>query len=136
MDELIGTDIMLDENGNFVPAPDGDLQMVSGLNCLIQDVKNELITYPGDLFYDETYGVGLLDFVHREGLELDRLELTQRITDRLSGNKLIDSGSVRCDILGWDMHSIELAVYFKSAGSEVKLGVTAGERVDVKVVDI
>ena len=135
MDEWIGTDIMLDENGNFVPAPDGDLQTVSGLNCLIQDVKNELITYPGDLFYDDTYGVGLLDFVQREGLELDRLELTQRIIDRLSRNDLIDSGSVECEILGWDMHSIDLAVSFKSAGSEVKLGVTAGDSVNVKVVN-
>ena len=38
-------DIALDENGNFILAPDGDALTITDANVVIQDVADELMTY-------------------------------------------------------------------------------------------
>jgi hypothetical protein len=134
MEELIGTDILLDEKGNFVVAPDGDIASVSGYECLIQEIKNEMNTEPGDLFYDVDYGYGLLEFIQRQNNELNRLEFSQRIKDKLSRHNLVNADSVKVNIEGWNLKTITTKVSFKALNKEIELALTVTDRVRVEVV--
>ena len=136
LDELIGSDIAIDEQGNFIPAPDGDVEMISGYECLIQEIKNEMNTEPGDLFYDLDYGYGLLDFVQKVNDEITRLEYTQRIRNKLSRHELVDPNTVKVDISEWDLKCIKTKVSFKAADKEIELDVTVTDRVQVEVVNV
>lgn len=114
---------MLDDNGNFVPASNGDIKTVSGFEWLLQDIKHEMITYPGDLFYDPEYGFGLLDFMHRRGTELDRIELEQRIREKLVRKQYIDTSSIQVNIKYWDMNKVSFGTFFSSYDKDVELSI-------------
>ena len=62
----LGFDIAQSLSGNLIQSANGDLSTFEKNNAIMQDIKNEAITYPGDLFYNEEYGWGLYDFMHRE----------------------------------------------------------------------
>ncbi|NHM25469.1 GPW/gp25 family protein [Desulfofundulus sp. TPOSR] len=106
-------DILLDAQGNFVVAADGDVETVSGLECLLQDVKHLLLTFPGDLWAHPEYGVGLQVFIQAEDNELNRLELEQLIKDRLGMDDRIEAESVRVNIKNWDLRRITLELAFR-----------------------
>lgn len=135
--DIYGTDIKLDENGNFVATANKDIETISNTPCFIQDIQNEAITYEGDLFYDETYGFSLHDFIHRKGTELDHLELIQRIKDKLSKRELIDVGSINVNIQYWNMNKIGVLVRFKISGLDQEFEIRLSlDRIKVEVVAV
>ncbi len=134
VDELIGSDIAIDDKGNFKMAPDGDIDVVSGFECLIQEIKNEMNTEPGDLFYDTEYGYGLLEFIQKENNEINRLEFTQRIKTKLSRQELVKADSVKVNVSEWDLKVIKTRVIFKVADKEIEMAITVTDRVEVEVV--
>lgn len=136
IEELIGYDIMIDENGNFVSAPDGDVETVYGYSCLVQEIKNEMMTQPGEIFYDTEYGFGLLDFIQAQDTEINRLELTQRIRTKLSEKEFIDPNSVNVDIKEWNLNSIGILASFRVADKLIQLNISISDRVNVEVVSI
>lgn len=87
-------DIMLDENMELVAAATGDVPLVGNENSLLQELRIEAQTQQGELFYDETFGWSLLDFVQAEDSALVRTEITARIRSRLSRYTQIDPESV------------------------------------------
>ncbi|WP_051273252.1 GPW/gp25 family protein [Desulfotruncus alcoholivorax] len=105
-------DLMLDAQGNFVVAADGDAETVTDLDCLIQDAKHLLLTFPGDLWAHEDYGVGLQFFIQTENTELNRLELEQTIKNRLSQDERIKKESISVEISSWDLQRIKITVLF------------------------
>ena len=93
------TDIMLDENGQPVPDDSGDFRVVSGDECWHQDLRLEAKTEEGELFYededgDESYGFGMLDFVHAEDDDdgMTRMEILQRVSGKLAKREYLDQG--------------------------------------------
>lgn len=89
------TDIMLDENGQPVADENGEFKTVRGDECWEQDLRLETQTEEGELFYededgDEAYGFGFLDFAHGEDDELTRMEIGQRVRDKLAKRKYLD----------------------------------------------
>jgi len=48
--DYLGKDILFDGEGDLVVSATGDLEMVSGLDCLEQDLRDRLETMPGDLY--------------------------------------------------------------------------------------
>jgi len=101
---------MLDEKGNFVAAADGDAETVDGIDCLAQDVKHLLLTFPGDLWTNEDYGVGLQQFIQAEDTELNRLEIEQMIKMALAEDDRIDPESIKVSFISWERDKIKLAV--------------------------
>lgn len=87
-------DIMLDENLELVAAATGDVPLAGNENSLLQELRMEAQTQQGELFYDETFGWSLLDFVQTEDSALVRTEITARIRSRLSRYTQIDTESV------------------------------------------
>lgn len=59
--ELCKADIYLDETGEFLIAPDGDLLTVSGLDNLALDLKLRLETPKGEYIPNPNFGSNLLD---------------------------------------------------------------------------
>lgn len=129
-----GTDMML-LDGELVAAADGDAQLVSGLDCLVQDIRHEAMTYPGDLFYDPDYGYGLQDFIQAPSTELSRLELTERIKRRLRTNDSIEAATVTAAVDAWDLNAIRILAGFRALGVDVTLTISVtADRVTVEVV--
>lgn len=105
-------DILLDENGNFVVAANGDMETVSGDNCLLQDVRHRLLTFPGDLWTDTEYGAGIQRYIQAEDTEMNRLELQQRIKTRIAMDTRIDQESIKVTISSWERDKISIVLTF------------------------
>jgi len=57
--DYLGKDIFFDDGGDLSVSPSGDLQMVSGLECLKQDLRDRLETMPGDLYAHPNWGCSI-----------------------------------------------------------------------------
>jgi len=57
--DYLGKDIFFDDGGDLSVSPSGDLQMVSGLECLKQDLRDRLETMPGDLYAHPDWGCSI-----------------------------------------------------------------------------
>jgi hypothetical protein len=133
---LYGTDIKLNEQGIFIATASGDLETVSELECFIQDIKNEAITYEGDLFYDETYGWSLHDFIQSQDSELTKLEIKQRIKNKLSKKEIIDVDSI-VTLISWEKDKISILTKFKVSGIDEELSINISlDRLKVEVVTV
>lgn len=106
-------DILLDDDGNFVVAVDGDMETVTGLECLIQDVKHRLATFPGDLWLHREYGAEIPIYIQSVDTELNRLELAQVIRLAIQQDEKIDPESISITINSWERDYIEIKVSFK-----------------------
>ena len=56
MNEYLGKDILFDAEGDLVVSATGDLETVTGLECLKQDLRDRLETVPGDLYAHPDWG--------------------------------------------------------------------------------
>lgn len=94
MTGLSDTDIRLTEDWRLTQASDGDAPVCSGLDCLYQNIALEAVTQPGDLFYDLEFGWGFYDFIQSEEDDLTRIEITQRIREKLLKREVIRPESI------------------------------------------
>lgn len=132
-------DVLLDEDGQPMPDGNGDLSLVSGDECWFQDIKNEILTQEGELFYEDeegndSYGWGLLDFLQAEGDEFLRLEIQQRIRAKLVKRDYIDATSIHTEI-SFNGRLCHINVAFKriDKNQEYSIGIeTDGVEVVVK----
>lgn len=134
MTGLNDSDIRLDGNWQLTQAADGDAPLCSGWDCLFQNIILEALTQPGDLFYDEEFGWGLYDFVQSEDSELTRLEIAQRVRNKLQKREVILPETIDVQI-SFAEDSIRLACSFRFAGEteERQMNVVVGA-VSVEVV--
>lgn len=95
---LYDTDIKLDENWQLTPAANGDAPVVSGKDCIFQDIQLEALTQEGELFYDETWGWSLLDFLQSQDDELTRIEIEQRVKAKLGKRPEVDVESIDVNV--------------------------------------
>jgi len=93
------TDILVDQNGQPVVTDTGEVMLVKDLDCWLQDIYLEAVTEERELFYEDEqgkycYGFGLLDFQHREYTDFTKIEIQQRIKNKLSKRSYIDERSI------------------------------------------
>lgn len=117
MTGLTDTDIRLDDNWQLTQATDGDAPICTGLDCLYQNIKLEAVTQPGDLFYDDTFGWGLYDFIQAEDDELTRLEIMQRVKTGLQKREIIIPDSIQINI-EFEDDTFQVYAYFRFSGEE------------------
>jgi len=82
------------EVGKGIIIKNGDCIIVTELDALLQAIKIESLTMEGDLWYDQEYGWGLQDFIHRNIDEMLELEIYQRVKEKLSNQEEIDQDSI------------------------------------------
>lgn len=114
-----GTDIMMDLTGQPVPLASGAESLSMGLECLLQDIRNEAVTTGGECFYDESYGWSLLDFAHRGFDDLEKIKLQNRIKAKLSKRQEINQRSINITITQQEDDIIGVHLEFKIKNSDV-----------------
>lgn len=107
MSYMLGTDIRI-ENGDFVSAPTGDLQLVTGRACVAQDLKHRLISPEDALFLHPGWGAGLTRFIQAANDPLNRLDLQQAVQEGLESDPRVEAGSAVAEVLSWERDHIKL----------------------------
>ncbi len=131
---LNDTDIRLDSSWQLTPAANGDSPLVSGLDCLFQDIQAEALTQEGELFYDETWGWSLLDFIQSQDDDIVRLEIQQRVKDKLKNRSEIDTETIETALV-FEVDKVTIRVSFRFVnGSQTYQLNLELDRVKVEVI--
>ncbi|EES73440.1 hypothetical protein POTG_01735 [Paenibacillus sp. oral taxon 786 str. D14] len=130
---LMDTDIRLDESWQVTAAANGDALLISGLDCFLQDIRIEALTQEGEVFYDETWGWSLLDFIQSQDDELLRLEIAQRVRSKLARRTEIDPETIKTTVdLREDVIAIQVSFGFADSDQTAILDIEL-DRVSVEV---
>ena len=90
-----GTDIYC-INGDFQVLPTGDITLVSGKYCLIQDIINRLKTVKGSHFRHPDYGIDLYKYLKAQWSEDIELEILTLIETELEKDpRILEATAVR-----------------------------------------
>lgn len=133
---LNDTDIRLDSSWQLTQAATGDAPLVSGFDCIMQDIRLEAMTQEGELFYDTEWGWSLLDFVQSEDDELTIIEIKERVRDKLERRDIIDAETITTDVkLKADTLKIYVTFCFVGDSQTYSVNVIV-DRVNVEVIEI
>ncbi|MDL2288264.1 DUF2634 domain-containing protein [Oscillospiraceae bacterium OttesenSCG-928-F05] len=111
------TDIRLDVDWQLVPSASGDAAVISGVDCLLQDICLEAMTEAGDLFYAPDWGWSLLEFLQAEHDAMTEMEILRRIRGKLSERDAVDGDSIEIKSRFSD-DILHILVRFSLAGDE------------------
>lgn len=127
------SDIRLSSNQQLTSATDGDAPVISGIEALLQDLQLEAMTEPGELFYDETYGWGLKEFIQNDDPESCEIEIRERIKQKIARREEIDILSLKINIEFYE--NIEICIQFCLIDSDKYLALNLElNRVQVEVI--
>lgn len=132
------TDLMMDDQGQPVISASGESQMVSGIDCFLQDVRNEAVTTEGECFWDADYGWSMLDFLHQEQEELLQIRIGNRVKQKLSRRSEINQQSISVVVAFLNNDVTEVKVAFKIKNSDVSYEIDLnvdGVETEVVLVD-
>lgn len=132
------TDLMMDDQGQPVISAAGESQMVSGIDCFLQDVRNEAVTTEGECFWDADYGWSMLDFLHQEQDELLQIRISNRVKQKLSRRSEINQQSISVVVAFLNNDVTEVKVGFKIKNSDVSYEIDLnvdGVETEVVLVD-
>lgn len=133
---LKDTDIKLDDSWQLTQAATGDAPLVSGFDCIMQDIRLEAMTQEGELFYDDAWGWSLLDFVQSEDDELTLIEIKERIREKLEKREIIDADTITTGVQ-FEADALKILVTFCFVGSSETYSVSVTvDRVNVEVIEI
>lgn len=133
---LSDTDIKLDNTWQLTQAATGDAPLVSGFDCIMQDIRLEAMTQEGELFYDDTWGWSLLDFIQSEDDELTIIEIGERVREKLEKREVVDAETISTDVkLEADAIKIFVTFCFVGDSDTYSVSVTV-DRVNVEVIEI
>ena len=116
---ITDTDLMMDDQGQPVISAAGESQMVSGIDCFLQDVRNEAVTTEGECFWDVDYGWSMLDFLHQEQDELLQIRISNRVKQKLSRRSEINQQSISVAVTFLNNDVTEVKVAFKIKNSDI-----------------
>ena len=111
------SDLMMDDNGQPVVSAAGENLMVSGIDCFLQDVRNEAVTMEGECFWDADYGWSMLDFIQQERDELLQTRISNRVKQKLSRRSEINLQSITVVVsfLDDDVTAVKVALKIKNS---------------------
>ena len=135
---ITDTDLMMDDQGQPVISAAGESQMVSGIDCFLQDVRNEAVTTEGECFWDADYGWSMLDFLHQEQDELLQIRISNRVKQKLSSRSEINQQSISVAVTFLNNDVTEVKVAFKIKNSDVSYEIDLnvdGVETEVVLVD-
>lgn len=113
------SDLMMDDSGQPVISAAGESLMVSGIDCFLQDVRNEAVTMEGECSWDADYGWSMLDFIQQEQDELLQTRISNRVKQKLSRRSEINQRSITVAVSFMDNDVTAVKVAFKIKNSDV-----------------
>jgi len=130
---LTDTDIRLNDDWQLTAAANGAALLVSDLDCLMQDIRLEAMSQAGELWYAEDWGWSLLDFMQAQDDELTRIEIEQRVKDKLATRPLIDTETIQTRI-DFAEDAITISVSFSlTTGEDAALELSL-DRIKIEVI--
>ncbi|WP_250278800.1 DUF2634 domain-containing protein [[Clostridium] colinum] len=124
-------DIKVDFNNSIIIKND-DIIKIEENEEIIQNIKIEMVTNEGDVFYDLEFGYSLYDFLHREIDEMLINEIKHRIITKLSKRDYVDSSSINIETKEKiDKLIFNISFYINEYFSEITLLL---DRVKVEVI--
>jgi len=93
-EDYLGTDILFDADGDLAVSATGDLTIVQGRDCLLQDVRDRLEILPGDLFAHGIWGCGIGRLLGAPDTPLNRALAARHIRYALEAEPRIDDSSI------------------------------------------
>ena len=124
-------DIKFDFNKSIIIKND-DVTKIENNEEIIQNIKIEMVTNEGDVFYDLEFGYSIYDFLHREIDEMLINEIKQRIIVKLSRRPYVDSSSISIETKQkTDKVIFNISFYINEYFSEIALLL---DRVKVEVI--
>lgn len=128
------TDIFLDSNWQISQATGGDALLISDMDCFFQDIRLEAMTQEGELFYDESWGWSLLDFIQVQDDELTRAEIEQRVQLKLSRREEIAAETISA-VASFVDDTISIHVTFRLEGDESEYQISIDlDRINLEVI--
>lgn len=109
---ILGNDLLLDESGDLMLNPSGDLEIVSGRDCLLQDVRHRLETSHGDLFGHDDFGSLLFIYLGQPDTELNRALIKRSVVNALELEKRINPKTVQVEIVKFTAEEIQVEISF------------------------
>lgn len=129
------TDIKMSEDWHLTQATDGDAPVTSGTDELLQRIRMEAMTQEGELFYDETWGWNLAEFLQAEDSDFTRLEIEQRIKSKLRKYEEINSRTVEVDFVPQATGLLVEVRFTLATGEDATIEIQL-DRVSVEVISV
>lgn len=124
-------DIKFDFNNSII-IKNNDVIKIEDNEQILQNIKIEMLTNEGDVFYDLEFGYSLYDFLHREINEMLIHEIRHRIITKLSRRDYVDSSSINIEtIQKVDKLIFNISFYINEYFPEITLLL---DRVKVEVI--
>lgn len=129
------TDIKMSEDWRLTQATDGDAPVTNGTDELLQRIRMEAMTQAGELFYDESWGWSLAEFLQAEDSDFTRLEIEQRIKSKLRKYEEINSRTVQVGFVPQATGLLVEVRFELATGEDAAIGIQL-DRVSVEVISV
>ncbi len=114
-------DIKFDFNNSII-IKDNDIIKIEDNEEIVQNIKIEMLTNEGDVFYDLEFGYSLYEFLHRELDEMLINEIKHRIITKLSRRDYVESSSIKINVVEKiDKLIFNISFYINKYFSEITL---------------
>ena len=113
-EDYLGADVLFDAEGDLAVSPTGDVVIVQGRNCLLQDVRNRLEILPGDLFSHEDWGCGITRLLGVPDTPLNRALAIRYLRHALEEEPRIEDNSISIKPLVFNSEEKRFEISFKT----------------------
>ena len=113
-EDYLGKDILFDLDGDLAVGLTGDLLCISGRECLLQDVRDQLETLPGDLFAHGNWGCGIGRLLGAPDTPLNRALAIRYILYTLEAEPRIEDKSISIKPLVFSTEEKRFEINFKA----------------------
>lgn len=134
-DKHLGTDMAL-VGGDLAALASGDAAVVSGAQCLAQDLTLRLTTPRGDLWSHPDFGVTVLRFLQAEDTPVNRLDMAMEIERAVLSDPRVAPGSVKVEVLDWGRDAIRVSVSCRAASETNPLNLVLGYGPETITVEV
>ncbi len=88
--------------GGDIELRNKDAVVIDEVQEIVQNIKIEVITIEGDVWYDLEFGWSIYEFLHRPIDDMLKLELHQRITNKLAKRDEIEKDTIEINFVEGD----------------------------------
>jgi len=115
--EYLGTDILFDQDGDLLVSPTGDLTIVSGNDCLLQDIRDRIETTPGDLYSHPDWGCRIKELLGALDTPLNRALAVRYLKLSILNDPRIKTDSIHIAVLNFENEYKEFKIRFTARNS-------------------
>lgn len=109
---ILGKDLYLSESGDLMLNTSGDLFVVQGTDCLLQDIRHRLESSYGDVFGHENFGSIFFQYLGQPDTELNRALIKRSVITALEEEKRINPHTIQVKLLKNTPEEIQVHISF------------------------